>query len=68
MSFEIGYKKPDIHAFQAVTNYYKVQPEDVFFIDDRQANVDAACKYGMTGAIFTDAETLVKTFEKVGIL
>jgi HAD superfamily hydrolase (TIGR01509 family) len=65
LSFEIGYKKPDIHAFQTVTNYYKVRPEEVLFIDD---NPEAATRYGMSGAVFTGAETLAKILEEAGIL
>jgi len=68
LSFEIGYKKPDIHAFQAVTDYYKIRPDEVFFIDDNLGNVKAATKYGMTATAFTDAKALIKKLEDIGIL
>ncbi len=68
LSFEIGYKKPDVHAFQAVTDHYKVQPDEVFFIDDTPGNIDAAKTYGMDAVVFTDADTLLKTLQEYNLL
>ena len=68
LSFEIGYRKPDQRAFQAVTKFYKVHPKEIFFIDDNKDNVSAALQYGMQATIFTDSATLVHDLERAGIL
>ncbi len=68
LSFEIGYRKPDPHAFQVVLDYYKAQPYEVLFIDDSQANVDAAKQCGMNAILFTDAHTVTKMLEQHTIL
>lgn len=68
MSFEIGYKKPDPHAYQAVLDYYKVQPEEIFFIDDLAGNIDAAKQLGLDGATFTNSEQLARELQQAGIL
>lgn len=68
MSFEIGYKKPDPHAYQTVIDYYAVQPKQIFFIDDIAGNVDAAKQLGLDGAVFTDSEQLARDLQQAGIL
>lgn len=68
LSFEIGYRKPDVEAYQAVTDYYKIPANEVFFIDDNQTNIDAALAYGMQAVVFTNAQTLTSRLEEAGIL
>jgi len=68
LSFEIGYKKPDPRAFNVVTEYYRVPPEEVFFIDDSQKNVDAAKKLGMDAVKFINAKELTQYLERTGLL
>ena len=68
LSFEIGYKKPDPRAFQAVIDYYQVKPEEIFFVDDLQVNIDAAKQLGMNGAVFNDAEALAKKLSSSGMI
>jgi epoxide hydrolase-like predicted phosphatase len=67
-SFELGIRKPDPRSFQAVIDYYKIHPEEVFFIDDSLTNVEAAKSLGMNGAVFTDSATLTYNLERTGIL
>jgi len=68
LSFEIGHKKPDPQAFQAVIDYYNVSPEEIFFIDDNERNVNAAIRCGMQAVRFEGTETLQKALVQAGIL
>jgi HAD superfamily hydrolase (TIGR01509 family) len=68
LSFEIGFKKPDVRAFQTVTDYYNVRPDEVFFIDDNPENVIAAQKLGIQSVQFKNAETLIVALQNIHIL
>jgi glucose-1-phosphatase len=68
LSFEIGYRKPDQRAYKAVTDYYKIRPQEVFFIDDNPANVEAATQFGMQGVRFTDSQALMNNLKQAGLL
>jgi len=57
-SAEIGYAKPDPRVYQSVCEQLDVEPGQVFFTDDKQANVDAAIGYGMQAQHFTSAQQL----------
>ena len=68
LSFEIGYKKPDRQAFEAVMKYYAAAPEEIFFIDDNQGNVDAARQLGLGATTFINAQSLTTDLRRSGIL
>lgn len=68
LSYEIGYRKPDPHMYQAVIDYYKVPAEEIFFIDDMPKNIEGAKAAGMRGTVFTDADSLRGTLRQEGIL
>jgi epoxide hydrolase-like predicted phosphatase len=53
-SHEIGIVKPDPRAYRALLGQLGMPPDEVIFIDDKQANVDAACGLGMHGLLHTD--------------
>ena len=42
LSFEMGHVKPDVSAFEFVTNQLGCDPERIFFVDDNILNIDAA--------------------------
>lgn len=68
LSFEIGYRKPDPRAYQVVTDHYKVDPTEVFFVDDNYRNTDAALALGMQVNTFTNAKDLTAALKAAGIL
>lgn len=68
LSFEIGYRKPDARAFQAVLDYYHVTPAEVFFIDDNTENITAAQQLGMQTLHFENAEQLMRELIDAHIL
>lgn len=68
VSSEIGAIKPEKKAFRAVIESFRVNPGDCVFIDDRQANIEAAEKFGMEGILFTNAANLRAVLQKKKIL
>ncbi len=46
LSFEMKCKKPNAEIYEKVNESIPFTPQDVLFIDDRQANVDMAEKFG----------------------
>jgi putative hydrolase of the HAD superfamily len=54
----IGVVKPDLGAFHAAVERLSRPPEEILFIDDRTANVDAARAAGLRAVQFTSAGQL----------
>lgn len=56
-SAEVGYKKPDERFYQFIQKDIGLtRPEEIFFWDDEQANVDAAIKLGWQGFVYREYE------------
>jgi epoxide hydrolase-like predicted phosphatase len=53
-SHEVGIEKPDPRIYALTCERLGVQPEEVVFLDDTEANVAAAAAYGMRAILFTD--------------
>ena len=58
VSGEVGAAKPDPRAYEIVAERSGLPLEQLVFVDDRQANVDAAAVLGMAAIVFIDAATL----------
>jgi 2-haloacid dehalogenase len=58
VSSEVRLIKPDPAIFQAFFQTYDKQPSDCVFIDDREANVEAANTIGMRGIHFSGPSQL----------
>ena len=52
-SFQAGCIKPDLKIYRLLCEQHGLNPEECIFIDDIQANVDAAEKIGMAGILYT---------------
>lgn len=52
VSSDIHILKPDIRIYQYLLEQYKLLPEECFFIDDREDNVEGAKSAGMNAAVF----------------
>ena len=52
ISAQEGYLKPEPEIFDCLLRRYAIAPADAFFIDDLQANVDAARRLGIDGHRF----------------
>ncbi|MFA5092370.1 MAG: HAD family phosphatase [Candidatus Omnitrophota bacterium] len=60
LSFELGTIKPDKKIYQQVIQGLKVNPEEIFYTDDRSELVESAKTLGIQGTVFTSFEQLVK--------
>jgi len=67
-SFEMAAMKPEREAFHAVLETLRKAPEEVLFIDDSEANVQAARQLGIHVIQFESAEKLKKDLMDLGIL
>jgi len=52
LSCDIGFWKPDVQAYAYVAKDLNFQPEEILFIDDSKANIEAAEKFGMQTILF----------------
>lgn len=69
VSGEEGVIKPDPTIYEiALARMGNPVPGDVFFIDDSQKNVDAACALGIDAVLFTDASSLERDLVSRGFL
>lgn len=55
---EIGSAKPDASFFRAVEAKAGFSPAEIFFVDDKQANVDAARALGWSAALWDGTRSL----------
>jgi len=67
MSYEIGFSKPDSRIYQHVINKLPFDPENMLFIDDKQANVDAAVDSGLQAIHFISYDKLKKSLSVYGM-
>ena len=58
LSYEVGFKKPDVRIFQRAMEWASVEPERILFIDDTKGHVEAAASLGMQGIHFRSGEQL----------
>ncbi len=66
-SNEIGACKPEVKAYQTVMEYLQMRPEELVFLDDKAANVQAARAIGMQAIEFTAIEAALAELRKIGI-
>jgi putative hydrolase of the HAD superfamily len=59
--------KPEPAIFECLLARYGLRAQETIFIDDMQANVDAAAALGMTAIRFTDAVTCERALRAMGI-
>lgn len=62
-----GLAKPDPAIFELAVARTGLQPADLVFVDDREANVAAAIEAGLDGLVFTDADDLRARFRERGL-
>lgn len=58
LSYEVGSMKPDSKIYQAAIDAAKLAPEQIFFMDDRQENVNGAIEAGMDAVLFENSAQL----------
>ena len=55
---ELGCSKPDISFYRSIEARTGFRPQDLFFIDDKIANVEGAIMSGWAAAVWTGKDTL----------
>jgi 2-haloacid dehalogenase len=68
VSGEVKLIKPDPRIFRILFQRFNIDPARAVYVDDVQRNVDAAKALGMYALRFTDAKTLRRDLESVGLL
>lgn len=63
-----GLIKPDPAIFELLRTRFDLDPTRTVFVDDLQANVDAADRLGFIGRTFTDATRLRSDLGELGLL
>lgn len=63
-SYEIGVSKPNPKAYHHLLDQLKLSPDEVFFIDNKLSNVEAAKSLGMDAIEYVDTEQLIKELKK----
>jgi len=66
LSCEVGLIKPDPAIFHETVKRVGVRPEEALFVDDREANVNAARKTGMLAIRFQSSNQLRNELEQIG--
>ena len=64
---DLGWAKPADGFFKTVVARCGFAPEELFFIDDKAANVDAAKALGWRAAIWTGRETVAALMKQAGV-
>jgi putative hydrolase of the HAD superfamily len=60
-------RKPDIEIYNEVLKYHNIKPENMFFTDDNQENIDAAKKTGIRAYTFKNVIKLKQDLADFGI-
>ena len=66
LSSSLGMAKPEPEIFQYCLKGLGVSAEEAVFIDDREANVEAAVRLGLLGIFAPSTEDLRSTLEGIG--
>lgn len=67
VSGEEGVAKPDPAIFELLVRRHALEPASTVFVDDREANVDAAAAAGLTPVLFTDPAALRRDLTRLGL-
>lgn len=57
-------RKPDPAVYERTLEAYGVEPQNAFFVDDMQENVESAQRLGITGHQFVDCASLHRAIEE----
>lgn len=68
LSFEMGVEKPNPQAYEKMIETLNLSPHEIFFIDDRIENVEAAKKLGIVAYHFDNAAALKREMTRLHIL
>lgn len=67
LSYKMSLRKPEKQIYEQVIDYYKLNPNELFFTDDLDINVNAAKKAGINAFVFKNLEKLKKDLSINGV-
>lgn len=67
LSYEVGALKPAREIFEAAIARAECRPEEIFFTDDLEVNVEAARRHGIDAIQFQSAEQIARELAARGI-
>ncbi|HZZ98877.1 MAG TPA: HAD-IA family hydrolase [Candidatus Saccharimonadia bacterium] len=67
-SSELGHKKDEMLAYQALIALLKLNPSTTVFIDDKAENIEAAKQAGLIGIQYVSLEQLRATLNRLELL
>lgn len=67
-SHEIGFRKPESGIYEAILSREKLNPEETFFVDDKEENIVAATSLGIHAFLLSDRDKLEVLLREKGIL
>jgi HAD superfamily hydrolase (TIGR01509 family) len=67
-SYDIGVKKPHREAYNRLLSELQMPPQAVLFVDNKEANIEAAKCLGIDGILFVNTDQLIQELKKRGIL
>lgn len=66
-SYDVKSMKPDSLIYEIAAKRAGAAPEQLFFIDDREENVEGARKLGWNAELFTSAQQFANDLQKLGV-
>ncbi|WP_419192729.1 HAD family hydrolase [Kolteria novifilia] len=67
LSYEVGAAKPESRIYEVALERIGCVPGECFFVDDKQENIDAACRHGLDAELFTDADAFLQHLAARGL-
>jgi len=67
LSYRVGAMKPDAAFFEAVVDRSGRRPEELFFTDDVEANIEGARSLGIDAEVFVGEESLRRSLLERGL-
>lgn len=64
-SCDVHMVKPNTEIYDYICKKYSLNPEECIFIDDLDANVEAACNYGIHGMVYEGFELSYKKMNDI---
>lgn len=68
LSFELGCRKPEEEIYRAAVEKAGCAPEEIFFTDDLEANVEGAKRVGIDAVTFESREQLERELRSRGVI
>ena len=65
LSHELGLRKPDIEIFKYILKEQKLNPKEVFFIDDSPQHIASSKKLGINSHHLSDNEDIIALFPDI---